>query len=101
MKLKDKIMYLLFFIIIFMCIYLYYKLDDANDKQEISDIKNRINCLVQSDSLLTLQLQTKILTRDSIINELKQRQQSNEREIKRLRYNISVFDVNSSELPDL
>lgn len=101
MKAKDKIMYLLFFIVIVMCIYLYVQIDITSDKQEINAIKNKVNLLVQSDSLLTLQLQTKIIASDSIINQLKIRLESNEKEIKRLRKDITIYDYTSSQLPDL
>ena len=101
MKAKDKIMYLLFFIVIGMCIYLYVQIDITSDKQEINAIKNKVNLLVQSDSLLTLQLQTKIIASDSIINQLKIRLESNEKEIKRLRKDITIYDYTSSQLPDL
>jgi hypothetical protein len=100
MKNKDKIMYLLFFIAIVMIVYLYFKLENTNENQELLEVKRRVDVLTQNDSLLTLQLKTKILTSDSIIKQLNTRLIDNEKEIKRIRKNIIVFDVDASKLPE-
>ena len=98
---SNKVLIVLYVFLLGVVCFMFYKMEQNNDKTDLLELKARVSEIVTNDSLNTIKLQAKILASDSIISVLKERNKKNESEITRLKKAITDYSYTSDMLPEL